>query len=131
MTDNVANLFWPKVMQVKAGLMEVGPNGQDWIVASLCDGEDEKSEELDRALRELDEEGEEHGRRLKIRAQVENMVHSLLRVRDLNSRLPEMFDTTSAKEEEEEVEAKKEDESDSDHGEQRSVATNYINETLV
>ena len=44
MTDNVANLFWPRVMAVKAGLMGLaeGPNGPDWIAASLCDGEDEK-----------------------------------------------------------------------------------------
>ena len=41
----------------------------DWITANLCDGEDEKSEELDKALRELDDEVE-RGKRLRIRAQV-------------------------------------------------------------
>ena len=51
------------------------------------------------------------------------MVHSLLRVRDLSSRMMEMFDTSSPKEEEESVDKK--DESDSnqggeDAGEQRS-----------
>ena len=55
--------------------------------------------------------------------QVENMVHSLLRVRDLSSRMMEMFDTSSAEVEESD---QKKDESDSnqggeDVGEQRSV----------
>ena len=53
------------------------------------------------------------------------MVHSLLRVRDLSSRMMEMFDTSSAKEEEKESDHEN-DESDSnqggeDVGEQRSV----------
>ena len=55
--------------------------------------------------------------------QVENIVHSLLRVRDLNSRLPEMFDTSVK---EEESAPKKGDKTDSvndgrDVSEQRSV----------
>ena len=50
------------------------------------------------------------------------MVHSLLRVRDLSSRMMEMFDTSSAKEEKDQ----KKDESDSNQGDphvgdQRSV----------
>ena len=53
--------------------------------------------------------------------QVENIVHSLLRVRGLNSRLPEMFDT-SPKEGEESAQKKEGDtDSDNDVGEQRSV----------
>ena len=73
-----------------------------------------------KALRELDDDGERQ-RRLRIRAQVENMVHSLLRVRDLSSRMMEMFDTSNAKEESD----RKKDEANSsqggeDGGEQRS-----------
>ena len=45
--------------------------------------------------------------------QVENMVHSLLRVRDLSSRMMEMFDTSSAAKEESD---QKKDESDSNQG---------------
>ena len=53
--------------------------------------------------------------------QVENIVHSLLRVRGLNSRLPEMFDT-SPKEGEESAQKKEGDtDSNDDVGEQRSV----------
>ena len=109
MTDNVANVFWPKVMQVKAGLLAVAGGGgresgrraADWVAASLCDGEDEKSEQLARALAELDAaagDEAERARRLRIRAQVENVVHSLLRVRALNSRLSEMFDLSGGEE---------------------------------
>ena len=52
-------------------------------------------------------------------------MHSLLRVRDLSSRMMEMFDTSGAKEDEKEIGQRK-DESDSnqggeDVGEQRSV----------
>ena len=46
---------------------EAAGSAADWITASLCDGEDEKSDQLDKALRELDDEGE-RARRLRIRA---------------------------------------------------------------
>ena len=53
--------------------------------------------------------------------QVENMVHSLLRVRDLSSRMMEMFDTSSAKEEEKESDESDSNQGGEDVGEQRSV----------
>ena len=60
-------------MQVKAAMMALKPEevdrAADWITANLCDGEDEKSEELDKALKELDDEVE-RGKRLRVRAQV-------------------------------------------------------------
>ena len=88
----------------------------DWISANLCDGEDEKSEQLERALKELDDEGERQ-RRLRIRAQVENMVHSLLRVRDLSSRMMEMFDTSAS---DQKKDGAGSDQGGEDVGEQRS-----------
>ena len=53
LTDNVANVFWPQVMEIKellAALKNPELAGR-WIKASLCDGEDEKSEELRELLR--------------------------------------------------------------------------------
>ena len=73
-----------------------------------------------KALTELSDEGERQ-RRLRIRAQVENTVHSLLRVRDLSSRMMEMFDTSSAKEEEKESDESDSNQGGEDVGEQRSV----------
>ena len=94
LTDNVANLFWPRLIKVKAGLMEQKDLKKStmWIRASLCDGEDEKSQELDTALRDLSGENSENKRSLRIRSEVENVVHALLRVQGLSSRLPEIFD---------------------------------------
>ena len=96
--DNVANVFWPQIMQIKEELLvldnlEVATR---WIRASLCDGEDEKSEELARTLEESKIPDEEQSKWcLEIRSRIENTVHSLLRVKDFNSRLSEILDTNT------------------------------------
>jgi len=92
--DNVANLFMPQLMRVKEALLSVKGDLDDqtnWISASLCDGEDEKSEELRKVVENLNMKEAEHKNCLKIRATVENIVHSLLRVNALSSRLSEIF----------------------------------------
>jgi len=91
--DNVANVFWPKLMGVKAEMMEFKDMDEStmWIIASLCDGEDEKTQELERALGNLNMTEKENKKCLKVRAGVENIVHSLLRVQALSSRLSEIF----------------------------------------
>ena len=94
--DNVANVFWPQILQIKEALVVVKnlDVASRWIRASLCDGEDEKSEQLTRALEENKMTDEEHSKWcLKIRSKIENMVHSLLRVKAFNSRLFEILDT--------------------------------------
>ena len=94
-TDNVANLFWPQLMQVKEGLLGVTSldSSSLWIGASLCDGEDEKTEALATALKALSADKAEHKKCLQIRASIENIVHALLRVQAFSSRLPEIFST--------------------------------------
>ena len=62
-----------------------------WIKASLCDGEDEKSEELIKALEEKSSDEKVHKKSLHIRASVENIVHSLHRVEGMRTRLPQIF----------------------------------------
>ena len=94
--DNVANVFWPQIMQIKEALVVLKnlDVASRWIRASLCDGEDEKSEELARALEESKMAEEEESKWcLKIRSKIENTVHSLLRVKAFNSRLFEILDT--------------------------------------
>ena len=59
--DNVVNVFWPQIMQIKEALL-IMKNLEvpiRWIRASVCDGEDEKSEQLARALEENKMEEEE------------------------------------------------------------------------
>ena len=94
MTDNVANHFWPELIKVKEGLMNLKDldRASKWIIASLCNGEDSKSEQLSNALMDMCTEDGEHKKCLRIRASVENIVHALLRVQMLSSRLPEIFD---------------------------------------
>jgi len=96
LNDNVANVFWPQIMQIKEALVVVKnlDVAGRWIRASLCDGEDEKSEQLARALEESKMAEEEESKWcLKIRSKIENTVHSLLRVKAFNSRLFEILDT--------------------------------------
>ena len=64
-----------------------------WFQASLCDGEDEKSQELASALEYVSETNnkDKKAKCLKIRSSVENIVHALLRVNTMNRRLPEIF----------------------------------------
>ena len=92
--DNVANVFLPQIMKVKEFMMhlkdDVG-NQINWVKASLCDGEDEKSEELQAALDAF------NGNRemcLKIRASVENIVYSLHRVDKMRTKMPQIFSAT-------------------------------------
>ena len=83
-------------MQIKdaMGVLKNLAKASRWIRASLCDGEDEKSEELANALEENKMEDEEESKWcLKIRSKIENVVHSLLRVKAFNSRLFEILDT--------------------------------------
>ena len=96
LNDNVANVFWPQVMQIKEALATLkNPEAANrWIRASLCDGEDERSEQLTKALEESKMEEEEEAKWcLKVRAKIENLVHSLLRVKAFNSRMLEILDT--------------------------------------
>jgi hypothetical protein len=104
LNDNVSNVFWPQVMQVKKVLLVLPMEDLDmaakWVSASLCDGEDEKSEQLAATLSECASSISEEHRKwyLKIRALLENIVHSLLRVQTFSSRLNEIVDTSSEEE---------------------------------
>ena len=93
-TDNVANVFWPELMKVKDALkcIEDDLDGQaTWISASLCDGEDEKSNQLRKVVEDLSMGETAHKKCLRIRAMVENIVHSLLRVHEMTSRMNRIF----------------------------------------
>ena len=95
--DNVANLFWPKLMLIKKSLMnamkeETLDKTAEWISASLCDGEDTQSDELKKALEEHGLTTEQMKICLRIRAQIENIVHSLLRVGEMNRKMHLIFE---------------------------------------
>ena len=102
LTDNVANLFWPQLMKVKEDLLSVSDEDiarvGTWVSASLCDGEDERSQQLKDALDNQSLDQNTHKKCLKIRAMVEDIVHSLLRVRELTTRLPEIFELSDEEE---------------------------------
>ena len=88
--DQIAKLFLPQLMIIKDSLSKLEGDVElqvDWIKASLCDGEDEKSEELKAALEiSLDS----HQILVKIRSQVENIVHSLNRLEIMKQHLPQI-----------------------------------------
>ena len=92
--DNVANVFLPQIMKVKEFMMHLKGDVDiqiNWVKASLCDGEDEKSEELQAALEAFNGNKEMC---LKIRASVENIVYSLHRVDKMRTKMPQIFSAT-------------------------------------
>lgn len=105
LTDNIANVFLPQIMRVKESMMALENDELDssnnWIKAKLCDGEDEKTKELALALEDIDALVGGKSKCLKIRASVENIVHALLRVREMSSRLSEIFNSAIEEEEDE------------------------------
>ena len=68
-----------------------------FIKASLCDGEDEAANELREAL-EVSITEEQRRAWLVIRARVENIVHSLLRVEKFQTSLPRIINPKAAQE---------------------------------
>ena len=101
--DNVANVFLPQLMKIKESLMYLEGDldaETTWIKASLCDGEDEKSEQLIKALEDKNSDEKIHRKVLQIRASVENVVHSLHRVEAMRARLPQIFAPSNYEDEE-------------------------------
>ena len=92
--DNVASLFWPKLVEVRGHLERLDPSDLSqaaaFIKASLCDGEDEAAPKLREAL-EVAITKEQRQAWLVIRARVENIVHSLLRVEKFQTSLPKII----------------------------------------
>ena len=62
-----------------------------WIKASLCDGEDDRSIELAQALIVKNMDETTHKECLNIRARIEDIVLALHRVEKMKSRLTEIF----------------------------------------
>ena len=97
--DNIANVFLPQLMKIKELMLDLPKEDFEqycsWIKASLCDGEDEKSLELSKALAESNTMSEDGKKKcMKIRALIENVVHALLRVKEMSSKLPEIFSSS-------------------------------------
>jgi len=98
-TDNIANHFWPLIMKVKRHLECFHfddnscwqKNDLDavylYIAAKLCDGEDDKSKELQHAIDKHDFNANVVKKLHGIRAEIEDIVHSLLRVSEMQQRL--------------------------------------------
>jgi len=87
--DNISNHFFPLLMKLKCGLRE--PVDIDmskaFIAASFCDGDDEKTKDLQEFLENQLVDETEKKKYLKIRAELENVVHSLLRVEKMQKLL--------------------------------------------
>ena len=92
--DNVANLFWPQLMEVRGLISRLEPallpEAATFISASLCDGEDERSASL-AAVLERAEQDPHRPQWLQIRARLENITHSLLRVQSFSQRLQDII----------------------------------------
>ena len=97
--DNIANVFLPQLMKIKELIMDLPKEDVEhcciWIKAKLCDGEDEKSEELSKVLDDTHAMADGvKAKCLKIRSLIENVVHALLRVKEMNNKLPIIFSSS-------------------------------------
>ena len=91
--DNVANVFLPKLCDIKkqmATLKDLDVSAE-WIKASLCDGDDEKTVDLDKALDASKLDPSLHKKRLQIRSSIYNIVLALHRVDSMKKRFSEIF----------------------------------------
>ena len=86
----MANLFWPQLMEVNSLLSMLDPTtlpeAVTFISARLCDGENERSPCLAAVLERPSQE-QLRPDLLRIRAKLENIAHSLLRVENFRRRL--------------------------------------------
>ena len=92
--DNVANVFLPKLMDIKKLLASLRGDldvSAEWIKASLCDGDDEKTADLDKALDASKLDKSLHKMRLQIRSLIYNIVLALHRVDSMKKRFSEIF----------------------------------------
>ena len=97
----MASLFWPMLIEVRGLVERLEPGdlsqAASFIKASLCDGEDEAAPELREAL-EVTITEEQRRAWLVIRARVENIVHSLLRVEKFQTSLPKIINPKATQE---------------------------------
>ena len=97
-TDNVVNLFWPKLMKARNLMARLGQDERKeavtFIKASLCDDDDDKSPELTRALG-AEVTVEQRRAWMRIRDRVENIAHCLLRVQKFQDNLSKIISTQS------------------------------------
>ena len=87
--DNIANHFYPMLMKIKNGLRGLDDMDQvnSFLASSFCDGADEKTEELQNFLESQQVSDDDKKKYLAIRSELENLVHSLLRVKKMQETL--------------------------------------------
>jgi len=102
--DNVCNVFYPQLLKVKESLKQLEEAEYDsqveWIKASLCDGEDEQTDELKKIIEdEKIKEAKSHKKALQIKSEVMNIVLALHRVKEFQTKFPEIFSVSIDEEE--------------------------------
>ena len=87
--DNISNYFFPLLVRLKNGLREQSALNRcaGFIAASFCDGSDTKTDQLKVYLGAETVSPTEKAQCLKIRAEIENVVHCLLRVKKMQEML--------------------------------------------
>ena len=94
--DNVSNVFYPQLLHVKESLKQLEEaeydNQVEWIKASLCDGEDEQTDDLKKIIEdEKIKEAKSHKKAIQIKSEVMNIVLALHRVKEFQTKFPEIF----------------------------------------
>jgi len=102
--DNICNAFYPQLLKVKESLKQLQEAEYDsqveWIKASLCDGEDEQTDELKKIIEdEKIKEAKSHKKALQIKSEVMNIVLALHRVKEFQTKFPEIFSVSIDEEE--------------------------------
>ena len=107
--DNISNVFYPQLLHVKESLKQLEEaeydNQVEWIKASLCDGEDEQTDDLKKIIEdEKIKEAKSHKKAIQIKSEVMNIVLALHRVKEFQTKFPEIFSVSIENEDRVELE---------------------------
>jgi len=89
--DDLADFFWPKLMKVRKQVKEAKEEELDYLRAKLCANSEEVPKNLALAMEETKVSEEKKTKTHQIAADINNIVIVLLRMEQMQKRLPEIM----------------------------------------
>merc|ERR1719228_2684190 len=89
--DDLADFFWPKLMKVRKQVKEAKEEELDYLRAKLCANSEEVAKNLALVLEESKVSEEKKKKTHQIAADINNIVIVLLRMEQMQKRLPEIM----------------------------------------
>jgi len=89
--DDLADFFWPKLMKVRKGVKEAKEEELDYLRAKLCANSEEVPKNLALVMEEAKVSEEKKTKTHQIAADINNIVIVLLRMEQMQKKLPEIM----------------------------------------